>query len=51
MRSVTLEEACEAARACIRPDEMTVVVGGDADEVQGPLEGLGWGTVTVEEAV
>jgi hypothetical protein len=48
---VTLEEACEAARGCIRPDEMTVVVGGDADEVQGPLEGLGWGTVTVVEAV
>ena len=51
IRSVTLEEACEAARGCIRPDEMTVVVGGDADEVQGPLEGLGWGTVTVVEAV
>ena len=48
IRSVTLEEAHEAARRCIRPDEMTVVVGGDAEEVQGPLEELGWGPVTVE---
>ncbi len=50
IRSVTLEEASEAARRCIRPDEMTVVVGGDAEEVQGPLEDLGWGPVTVEAA-
>jgi hypothetical protein len=47
---VTLEEACEAARLCIRPDEMTVVVAGDAEEVRGPLEELGWGPVTVEAA-
>jgi len=51
IRSVTLEEACEAARDCIRPDEMTVVVGGDAEEVQGPLDELGWGPVTVEAAL
>ena len=50
IRSVTLEEAHEAARQCIRPDEMTVVVGGDAGEIQGPLEELGWGPVTVEAA-
>jgi zinc protease len=50
IRSVTLEEAHEAARQCIRPDEMTVVVGGDAKEIQGPLEELGWGPVTVEAA-
>ncbi len=50
IRSVTLEEACEAARDCIRPDEMTVVVGGDAEEVQGPLDELGWAPVTVEAA-
>jgi predicted Zn-dependent peptidase len=48
IRSVTIEEAREAARRCIRPDEMTVVVGGDASEVRGPLEDLGWGPVTVE---
>jgi zinc protease len=50
IRSVTLEEAHEAARRCIRPDEMTVVVGGGAEEIQGPLEELGWGPVTVEAA-
>ncbi len=50
IRGVTLEEACEAARDCIRPDEMTVVVGGDAEEVQGPLDELQWGPVTVEAA-
>ena len=47
IRSVTLDEACEAARRCIRPDEMTIVVGG-AEEVEGPLEELGWAPVTVE---
>ena len=50
IREVTLEEAREAARQCIRPDEMTVVVGGDAGEMQAPLEKLGWGPVTVEAA-
>ena len=49
IRGVTLEEAREAAYLCIRPDEMTVVVGGDAAEVQGPLEEIGWGPVTVED--
>jgi len=50
IRSVTLDEAHEAARRCIRPNEMTVVVGGDSAEIKGPLEELGWGPVTVEEA-
>jgi len=48
IRSVTLDEAHEAARSCIRPDEMTVLVGGDADEIKGPLEELDWAAVTVE---
>ncbi len=50
IRNVTLEEAREAARRCIRPDEMTIVVGGDAGEIQAPLEKLEWGPVTVEAA-
>jgi zinc protease len=50
IRGVTLEEAREAARQCIRPDEMTVVVGGHPGEIQAPLEKLGWGPVTVEAA-
>ncbi len=48
IRSVTLDEAHEAARSCIRPDEMTVLVSGDADEIKGPLEELDWAAVTVE---
>lgn len=48
IRGVTLEEAREAARLCVRPDEMTVVVGGDAEQVEGPLEELAWAPVVVE---
>jgi zinc protease len=47
IRSVTAEDALEAGRAVIRPQELTVVVVGDAASVQGPLEKLGMGTPTV----
>jgi predicted Zn-dependent peptidase len=50
IRSVTRDDALEAARRCIRPDEITVVIGGDADVVRGPLEELGLGPVEVEKA-
>ena len=50
IREVTRDQALEAARRCIRPDEITVVVGGDAKIVRGPLEELGLGPVEVEEA-
>ena len=50
IRAVTREQALDAARRCIRPDEITVVVGGDAKAVRGPLEELGLGPVEVEEA-
>ena len=50
IRAVTRDQALEAARRCIRPDEITVVVGGDAKVVRGPLENLGLGPVEVEEA-
>ena len=50
IREVTRDQALEAARRCIRPDEITVVVGGDAKAVRGPLEELGLGPVEVEEA-
>ena len=49
IREVTRDQALEAARRCIRPDEFTVVVGGDAGLVRGPLEQLGLGAVEVEE--
>ena len=47
IRGVEREGAEEAARRWIRPDEAQVVVVGDADEIVGPLEGLGLGPVTV----
>ena len=50
IREVTRDQALDAARRCIRPDEITVVVGGDAEAVRGPLEELGLGPVEVEEA-
>ncbi len=50
IREVTRDQALDAARRCIRPDEITVLVGGDAKVVRGPLEDLGLGPVEVEEA-
>ncbi len=50
IRQVTRDQALDAARRCIRPEEITVVVGGDAAAVRGPLEELGLGPVEVEEA-
>lgn len=50
IREVTRDQALDAARRCIRPDEITVLVGGDAKAVRGPLEELGLGPVEVEEA-
>jgi zinc protease len=50
IRSVTRDDAMEAARRCIRPDEITVVIAGDASVVREPLEELGLGPVEVEQA-
>jgi zinc protease len=47
IRSVTAEDALEAGRAVIRPEELTVVVVADAAAVQGPLEGLELGPVEI----
>lgn len=47
VREVTPESAVDAARRNVRPDEMAVVVAGDAEEVRGPLEDLGLGPVEV----
>ena len=43
IREVTPASAQEAGRATIRPDELTIVVVGDAEGVAGPLEELGLG--------
>ena len=47
IRAVDREEAAEAARRAVRPDEMAIVVVGDADRVREPLEALGAGPVDV----
>lgn len=47
VRAVTPDSALDAARTNVRPDEMAVVVVGDADEIRGPLEDLGLGPVEV----
>lgn len=49
VRAVELEAVREAGRRAIRPDELAVVVVGDAERVAGPLEALDLGPVTVEE--
>jgi zinc protease len=47
IRGVSAESALEAGRAVIRPEELKVVVVGDAASVQGPLEELDFGPVEV----
>lgn len=50
MKAVTVEAAAAAARRHIRPEEVQIVVVGDADRVAGPLEALGLGPVEVRPA-
>lgn len=50
IRGVERASATAALRRHVRPDELTVVVVGDADEVCGPLEALDLGPVHVHEA-
>lgn len=47
VREVTPDSALEAARRNLRPDEIAVVIAGDADEIRGPLEALDLGPVEV----
>jgi predicted Zn-dependent peptidase len=47
IRSVTTEQAAEAARSHVRPSEVQVVVVGDAESVVTPLEALEIGPVEV----
>ncbi len=47
LRAVTTEQVAAAMRAHIRPDEVQVVVVGDADEIVAPLEALDLGPVEV----
>ena len=49
LRAVTQTETLEAGRTHVRPEEMSVVVVGDADEIRAPLEALDLGPVEVHE--
>jgi zinc protease len=48
---VTAEDVHRVAREAIRPDRMSVVVVGDADQVSDPLRGLGLGPLEVHGAL
>ena len=48
IRAVSTEDVSEAGRRAIRPDELTIVVVGDAGKVRGPLEELALGPVRVQ---
>ncbi|MGW8266300.1 MAG: M16 family metallopeptidase, partial [Longimicrobiales bacterium] len=47
IRAVTAPRAREAGQAVLVPDEMVVVVVGDAEKIQSPLADLGLGPVEV----
>ena len=47
IRAVSAETASEAARAVLRPEELVVVVVGDAKGIEAPLGDLGLGPVEV----
>jgi hypothetical protein len=39
----------QAAGRWLKPDEMSIVIAGDADGIRGDLEALGMGAVYVRE--
>jgi zinc protease len=47
IRAVTPEDVLDAGRTVLRPDEMVILVVGDAKEVRSPLEALDLGAVEV----
>jgi zinc protease len=49
--AVTAEGVLRAARAHVKPDELQVVVVGNPEIVQAPVEALGFSAVRVREAV
>ena len=48
--SVTTQGVLEAAKKHVRPEELQIVVVGNADVVREPVEALGFGPLTVREA-
>ena len=51
IREVTAQTALAAGRQTLRPEELVVVVAGDAKGIRGPLEALGFGPVEVVPAL
>jgi zinc protease len=51
LRSVTPEAATEAYRSVVHPEELTLVVVGDAERLAEPLRALGFPDLEVREAV
>tara|TARA_A100001037_G_C15134315_1_gene630285 strand:- start:1536 stop:2819 length:1284 start_codon:yes stop_codon:yes gene_type:complete len=49
VRMVTQDDVHQAVVRCIRPDEMTIVIVGDAESVKDPLLDLGWGDLEILE--
>ena len=49
VRMVTQDDVHQAVVRCIRPDEMTIVIVGDAESVKDPLLELGWGDLEILE--
>jgi zinc protease len=47
LRSVTPEAATEAYRSIVRPDELTLVVVGDAERLADPIRALGFADLEV----
>lgn len=47
IRSITAEQVLAAAREHLRPDELQLVVVGDASAIRAPLEALQFGPLTV----
>jgi zinc protease len=47
VRAVTVEDVLRDARAHLNPASLQMLVVGDIDRVQGPLEEIGFGTSTV----
>lgn len=51
IREVSVQDALEAGRAVLRPQELVVVVVGDGEKIRGPLEELGYGPVEVVPSI
>lgn len=51
IRSVNYEQVMDAVQRCIRPDEITVLVVGDAKTIRNPIENLGSVPVEVRDSI